>query len=674
MHSRFFTALLLLVLCCNKGIAQCSALGQTPQTAFPVCGTSVFTQTTVPICTNHNINVPGCAGGGATYADTNPFWYRITCYQAGTLGFTITPADPTDDYDWQLYDITGRNAADVYTDNSLFVCANWAGTYAPTGASNAGTANVECASLPSDNVNTFTKMPFLTQGHTYLLLVSHYTQTQSGYGLSFGNGGTAIITDTTKPALQSALANCAGTKIGVKLTKKMRCASLAPDGSDFTLSPAAATITGISSNSCTTGFDMDSLEINLSNALPAGNYTVTIKNGADANTLLDNCDNGIPVGDKVVFGFTPGIPVKMDSISPVGCAPRTLQLVFKKRITCNSIAPDGSDFSVTGPYPVTISAAKGSCDANGLSNTITVYLAAPITHAGVYTLHLKSGTDGGTIVDECGEVVAAGEAVAFTCADTVSAAFALHINHGCVQDTVLFAHQGGNGINNWQWLFNDAYTSTLQLFSRIYKDSGQMSAKLIVSNGVCTDTSLQLFALGGKIKAVFTAPSTICPLDTALFKDASTGYITRWNWYFGNNQTSTQQNPPYQVYPAGNSETVYPVRLIVQNTVPCFDTTYRFVKVVYSCYIAVPSAFTPNGDGHNDYLYPLNAYKAVNLTFRVFNRWGQQVFETKDWTQKWDGSTNGVPQGSGVYVWMLSYTDSVTGRPYQQKGTTVLVR
>jgi gliding motility-associated-like protein len=88
----------------------------------------------------------------------------------------------------------------------------------------------------------------------------------------------------------------------------------------------------------------------------------------------------------------------------------------------------------------------------------------------------------------------------------------------------------------------------------------------------------------------------------------------------------------------------------------------------------VPSAFTPNGDGRNDYLYPLNAYKAVNLQFRVFNRWGQQVFETKDWTHKWDGSLNGIPQASGVYIWMLNYTDSETGKFYQQKGTTVLIR
>jgi hypothetical protein len=50
------------------------------------------------------------------------------------------------------------------------------------------------------------------------------------------------------------------------------------------------------------------------------------------------------------------------------------------------------------------------------------------------------------------------------------------------------------------------------------------------------------------------------------------------------------------------------------------------------------------------------------------------VFETKDWTKKWDGKINGDPQGAGTYVWMLRYTDRDTGKPFSIKGTTVLIR
>ncbi len=81
---------------------------------------------------------PAVPDGGATYENKNPFFYKFTCYTAGTLGFLITPLAANEDYDWQLYDITGRNPNDIFTENSLVVTGNWAGTYGPTGASAAG--------------------------------------------------------------------------------------------------------------------------------------------------------------------------------------------------------------------------------------------------------------------------------------------------------------------------------------------------------------------------------------------------------------------------------------------------------------------------------------------------------------------------------------------------------
>jgi gliding motility-associated-like protein len=95
--------------------------------------------------------------------------------------------------------------------------------------------------------------------------------------------------------------------------------------------------------------------------------------------------------------------------------------------------------------------------------------------------------------------------------------------------------------------------------------------------------------------------------------------------------------------------------------------------VADNCYIAVPSAFTPNGDGANDYPYPLNAYKASNLRFSVYNRNGQLIFATKDPTKKWDGTVKGNPQPAGAYVWTLNYMDQ-SGKKIALKGTSVLIR
>jgi gliding motility-associated-like protein len=93
-----------------------------------------------------------------------------------------------------------------------------------------------------------------------------------------------------------------------------------------------------------------------------------------------------------------------------------------------------------------------------------------------------------------------------------------------------------------------------------------------------------------------------------------------------------------------------------------------------SCSINVPNGFTPNGDGINDYLYPLNAFNTSNLEFRVFNRAGQLVFETRDWSHKWDGTVNGKPQPSGAYVWTLSYTKGSPGKKFFLSGSSVLIR
>src|SRR4051812_23474937 len=113
--------------------SQSCGIGQDPGSAFPVCGTSVFSQTTVPLCGGNTIPSPCPASDGLT--DKNPYWYRFTCYTSGTLGFQITPLTLAEDYDWQIFDITNRSANEVFTNSSLFVACNWSAEFGITGAS-----------------------------------------------------------------------------------------------------------------------------------------------------------------------------------------------------------------------------------------------------------------------------------------------------------------------------------------------------------------------------------------------------------------------------------------------------------------------------------------------------------------------------------------------------------
>jgi gliding motility-associated-like protein len=673
MRQRLLILLLgtfLIIVITPYANGQCS-LGQQPSTAFPVCGTSVFKQATVPACGGNPIPVPGC--NNATFEDINPYYYKFTCFSSGTLGFSITPNTSSDDYDWQIFDVTGHDPYQIYADPSLFVSGNWSGNPGITGTADNTNGASNCAGYAYPTTNS---LPSLVAGHDYLLMVSHFTSTsQSGYSLAF-TGGTASITDSIPPGLKSVAQICDGSTLRVLLSKKMKCSSLAQDGSDFTVTPLppGVQVTGASANTCTSGFDLDTVILSLSGPLPVGVYTVTATDGKDGNTLLDNCGNQITVGESQSFTMTLPQPTPLDSIAPVTCAPNQLRLVFKKYIQCSSIAADGSDFKITGTSPVAITSVNTNC-SNGLTNIILVNLAAPIQTAGNFVLTLQTGNDGNTLFDECG-LTSPPSSIGFSTKDTVSAeAMQDPILLGCINDTVAFSYPSQNGVNQWLWVFDNTDSSRLQNpAARIYPASGTHTAKLTVSNGVCTDTMKVSMTFDNAINASFEAPNIICPRDYATFRNNSSGTIDSWTWDFADGTISNDQTPSDHLFPITGVETNYPVRLIAGNANGCYDTAVRKIDVLRSCYIAVPTAFTPNGDGLNDYLYPLNAFKADNLVFQVFNRQGQLVFETHDWTQKWDGRIQGHEAPAGTYAWFLQYTDHDSGHKFFQKGTSILIR
>jgi gliding motility-associated-like protein len=105
----------------------------------------------------------------------------------------------------------------------------------------------------------------------------------------------------------------------------------------------------------------------------------------------------------------------------------------------------------------------------------------------------------------------------------------------------------------------------------------------------------------------------------------------------------------------------------------CSATASIKIVAVTVSDIAVPNAFTPNGDGHNDVLrVHLIGIKDFKY-FRVFNRWGQQVFFSSDPGAGWDGTVGGQVQPLGTYVWMALGLD-FSGRAVTRQGTVILIR
>jgi gliding motility-associated-like protein len=801
MDAKYVCLLLFTCLLARQPVkaqTPCSTLGQTPQTAFPVCGTNIFNQQQVPTCGgNLLVQPPACIGDGHSYTDKNPFWYKFTCFQGGTLGFMITPFDPIDDFDWQLFDVTGRDPGDVFTVDATFVSCNWSGDFSTTGITGAGPtgtmpsvcgtdAPVPGQPLPPVRPH-ISSMPTLILGHNYLLMISNFTNSNKGYALTFA-GGTAVITDPTPPALVAARYSCETKRISVKLVKKMKCNSLATNGSDFTLNTPGISILSAEGVNCSNGFDMDSVVLTLNKLLPPGDYEVTMRNGTDNNTILDNCNNGVPVGQHVDFKVLAPTPVFIDSLVTLHCAPNQVQVVFTQPIDCNTIAANGSDFTITGPSGVTITGAQGNCINNNASNIITLNLSKRITVGGTYTVNIVTGSDGNSLSTECGAYILAGNnkinftlaqqfpallktvlpvscrtqkirmalsqpvqcssiatdgsdftitgptavtitGIAFSCTnsladsidfsfaqpillagnytiavkrgidgntlitpcwqetpvgnsllfatkDTVSAKFTYDLLLHCDYDTVALKHDGKHGVNSWRWFYDGTDSSKKQNPLKIYTKFGIKNISLIVSNGTCSDTAAEQINLVNVLEADFSVRSdTLCPDDVAVFTNHSTGNIVASFWDFGNGFTSRAYTPPTQRYPLPvTRQRMHQVRLIVQSNVNCFDTATHMIRVLNSCYVAVPTAFTPNGDGLNDYLYPLNGFKTIEMHFKVYNRLGQLVFETRNWNIKWDGRFKGDPQPPGTFVWEFNYTDRDSGRKFYQKGTSVLIR
>ena len=92
----------------------------------------------------------------------------------------------------------------------------------------------------------------------------------------------------------------------------------------------------------------------------------------------------------------------------------------------------------------------------------------------------------------------------------------------------------------------------------------------------------------------------------------------------------------------------------------------------------VPNAFSPDGDGTNDYFRPFFKLPVEILEYQlqIFDRWGNRLYQTDRFLEKWDGMYKGQVQSSGVYVWQieLTYRDDFGIKNLHQYGDVTLVR
>ena len=119
------------------------------------------------------------------------------------------------------------------------------------------------------------------------------------------------------------------------------------------------------------------------------------------------------------------------------------------------------------------------------------------------------------------------------------------------------------------------------------------------------------------------------------------------------------------------NDTYFHVR--ITDAIGCTDEDDIFIKVYEGPAYYLPNAFTPNGDGLNDIFLPVPVGIRSTDYFRVFDRYGAMMYETRQWMRGWDGKLKGKPASSGTYVWMIKGTDT-NGAVVEMKGSVILLR
>lgn len=211
--------------------------------AIPVCQ-NVYTTSTSYSGVGSNDEIPSnsCLGSN----EKNSVWYTFNTSSAGNLAFTINPNSSSDDYDFALYDITGTNCSSIANGALTPIRCNFSATSGLTGLTSSGTN----ASEPASGSNQSTVLA-TTIGKTYVLIISNYSSSQSGYTLDFSSG-TASIFDVTPPTIIGVTAPCGSSSVVFNASEQIKCSTIAANGSDFTITGTGGpySVTAASGQNC----------------------------------------------------------------------------------------------------------------------------------------------------------------------------------------------------------------------------------------------------------------------------------------------------------------------------------------------------------------------------------------------------------------------------------------
>ncbi|MFH0864986.1 MAG: PKD domain-containing protein [Bacteroidota bacterium] len=540
-----------------------------------------------------------CCFGNQDVTDTD----NVTVNVINSIGLNIAPANPTIcEGNSSTLTASSTNPSATYQwstgspNASITVSPSTTTVYTVT-ATTPG-----CTATSSVTVNVDAQ-PTVTVNNAAVCQGQPATLTANGAASYLWNTGDITNSITVSPSATTSYtvtgSNNACTSTAIATVTVNENPVIQISYTNATCGLPNGTITATPTNSCTTGFSYNwntvpTQTLQTAINLPAGTFTVTVSCGSCSSTASATITN------------TAGPSVTITNIINASCG-----------------------FS------------NGSATTNATGGT-TPYLyswnSSP-QQSGTVLQNVPAGTYNVTVTDFNGctatNTVTIGGTVPPTASTSVTSETCDMLN-----GTATVTASGGTGSYTYSWNSNPPqYT---------YSATGLASGSytVTVNDGLCTVTAIATVpSLPGPTAGFSAQPQILTPIDGPVsFLDNSSGNIVTWDWNFGDGTSNGSGNELTHTY---ENLGTFLVTLIVTDNNGCTDTTQDTIKVKEIFTLYIPSSFTPNGDGINDYWTPKGlSVDPDNFDMFIFDRWGNLMFHTSKWfsalnqCEPWNGTFN----------------------------------
>ena len=610
------------------------------------------------------------ADAGGTWSGTG-----ITDAVAGTFDPSIATANQT-----ITYTIPGSCPSTDTQDITVY--AVYDGTITPAGPFCQADLPITMTAATSGGTWSGTGISSASAGTfgSNSLAANSYTITYTTQGNCSQANTTTIVVNESVDATVSAVADVCNDAPAFNMTAADAGGTWSGQGVSVTgtftpnsVTPNTYTITYSIGGACP---DSDTQDIVVL-VVPDGTITPAGPFCQDAlpQTLVAASSGGVWSGTGInnaatgAFGAanTPAGNYSITYTTPGACSNsfnQVVQVIENLNATIASAGPfceDASPYTLTAASPGGVWSGTGAITAGGQINP-------SVLGFGTYTFNYNMDNNGCLSSDNVQVTVNALPQPSFTASTT----------NGCSPLSVTFTNTSNPLGSSCVWYVNGTPAGTGNSYSEIFTGSSCEDIGIMITDAAgCSQsmTMTDVVCVNPNPSASFTW-SPIEPMlgGTVSFENTSIGGIT-YAWDI-NGQGASGESVSYIVPSVESGE--FQACLEVVGTGGCMDAQCYTVVLSSESYIFVPNSFTPDADGTNDVFAPVIAglTSDYSYTFRIYDRWGEVVFETNDPNDVWTGNVHGRNHYAqpDAYVYEITLQLRAGEVPFRKVGSVVLIR